>query len=206
MFTASGYGPGGLTLSPWFCLPLQSPMVVLTSPCWFTKNRPPFRVPVSANWRHASPQLYGVIGAYDGQWQPSQSEQRVQGNLLMWLCWICIRCVMEKFDFQNTACFRFLSVNVTGASMPGIVALWLLYEAKNERLILVIAANSDSIFKRFMNAMNRLNLAKRSELAQNAWVELKRSGELEWCYSALDINLFSQRRAIAILERSRGSF
>jgi formyl-CoA transferase len=86
----------------------------------------------------------------------------------------------------------------TGASMPGIAPSGS-YMSKDERYI-VIAANSDSIFKRLMNAMERPDLANDPELAQNDG-RAKRSDELDEAIQAWT-SQHSLKDALAILEEA----
>ena len=77
----------------------------------------------------------------------------------------------------------------TGASMPGI-APSSTYLSGDDRYI-VIAANSDSIFKRLMSAIDRQDLADDPELAHNDG-RAKRSDELDEAIEA-----WTSRRTLA---------
>jgi len=122
-------------------------------------DRPPVRAGISIGDTLAS--LYGVIGAMMAMHHLKQNNGKGQ-FVDVSLC-EAILGVMESM-IPEYGMFGHIRER-TGASMPGI-APSSTYRTADGKFI-VIAANSDSIFKRFMLAIERPDLADDSELAQN---------------------------------------
>lgn len=134
------------------------------------QDRPPVRAGVSIGDTLAS--LYGVIGA-----MMAMHHLKVNGGKGQYVdvaLYEAVFGVMESM-IPEYGMFGFVRER-TGASMPGI-APSSTYSSRDDRYI-VIAANSDSIFKRLMNAIGRPDLAEDPELAHNDG-RAKRSDELD---------------------------
>ncbi|GAA0793672.1 CaiB/BaiF CoA transferase family protein [Marinobacterium sediminicola] len=133
-------------------------------------DRPPVRAGVSIGDTLAS--LYGVIGA-----MMAMHHLKVNGGKGQYVdvaLYEAVFGVMESL-IPEYGMFGFVRER-TGASMPGI-APSSTYRSADDRYI-VIAANSDSIFKRLMNAIDRPDLAEDPELAHNDG-RARRSDELD---------------------------
>ncbi|WP_100635289.1 CaiB/BaiF CoA transferase family protein [Marinomonas sp. ef1] len=155
-------------------------------------DRPPVRVGVSIGDTLAS--LYGVIGAMMAMHHLKVNKGT--GQFIDVALYESVFGVMESL-IPEYGMFGFIRER-TGASMPGIAPSGS-YMSKDERYI-VIAANSDSIFKRLMNAMERPDLANDPELAQNDG-RAKRSDELDEAIQAWT-SQHSLKDALAILEEA----
>ncbi|MBA4503309.1 CaiB/BaiF CoA transferase family protein [Marinobacterium marinum] len=133
-------------------------------------DRPPVRAGVSIGDTLAS--LYGVIGA-----MMAMHHLKVNGGKGQYVdvaLYEAVFGVMESL-IPEYGMFGFVRER-TGASMPGI-APSSTYRSADDRYI-VIAANSDSIFKRLMNAIDRQDLAEDPDLAHNDG-RARRSDELD---------------------------
>lgn len=133
-------------------------------------DRPPVRAGVSIGDTLAS--LYGVIGA-----MMAMHHLKVNGGKGQYVdvaLYEAVFGVMESL-IPEYGMFGFIRER-TGPSMPGI-APSSTYRSADGRYI-VIAANSDSIFKRLMNAIGRADLADDEELAHNDG-RARRSDELD---------------------------
>lgn len=133
-------------------------------------DRPPVRVGVSIGDTLAS--LYGVIGAMMAMHHLKTNQG--PGQFIDVALYESVFGVMESL-VPEYGMFGFIRER-TGASMPGIAPSGS-YKTQDGRYI-VIAANSDSIFKRFMHAIGRDDLANDTDLAQNDG-RAKRSDELD---------------------------
>lgn len=133
-------------------------------------DRPPVRVGVSIGDTLAS--LYGVIGAMMAMHHLKVNKGKGQ-YVDVALC-EAVFGVTESL-ISEYGMYGYVRER-TGASMPGI-APSNTYRSADGRYI-VIAANSDSIFKRLMNAIGRPDLAGDKELAHNDG-RVRRSKELD---------------------------
>ncbi|SIQ88827.1 CaiB/BaiF CoA transferase family protein [Marinobacterium stanieri] len=153
-------------------------------------DRPPVRAGVSIGDTLAS--LYGVIGA-----MMAMHHLKVNGGKGQYVdvaLYEAVFGVMESL-IPEYGMFGFVRER-TGASMPGI-APSSTYRSADDRYI-VIAANSDSIFKRLMNAIDRPDLAEDPELAHNDG-RARRSDELDEAIEAWTSNR-SLKDALQVLE------
>ncbi|UQG57812.1 CaiB/BaiF CoA-transferase family protein [Marinobacter sp. M4C] len=153
-------------------------------------DRPPVRAGVSIGDTLAS--LYGVIGA-----MMAMHHLKVNGGNGQYVdvaLYEAVFGVMESM-IPEYGMFGFVRER-TGASMPGI-APSNTYRSGDDRYI-VIAANSDSIFKRLMNAIGRQDLADDPELAHNDG-RAKRSDELDEAIEAWTSS-HNLADALAVLE------
>ena len=123
-------------------------------------DRPPVRVGVSLGDTLAS--LYGTIGALLAMHHLRQDGG--QGQMIDVALYESVFAVMESLipDYQLNGHQR----ERTGASLPGI-APSNTYPTGDGKWV-VIAANSDAIFTRLMQAMDRPDLAGDERLADNA--------------------------------------
>ncbi|OEY67355.1 CaiB/BaiF CoA transferase family protein [Marinobacter sp. X15-166B] len=155
-------------------------------------DRPPVRAGISIGDTLAS--LYGVIGA-----MMAMHHLKVNGGKGQFVdvaLYEAVFGVMESL-IPEYGMFGFVRER-TGASMPGI-APSSTYRSGDNRYI-VIAANSDSIFKRLMSAIGRADLAEDPDLAHNDG-RARRSDELDEAIEAWT----SQRNlvdALAVLEQA----
>ena len=153
-------------------------------------DRPPVRAGVSIGDTLAS--LYGVIGA-----MMAMHHLKVNGGKGQYVdvaLYEAVFGVMESL-IPEYGMFGFVRER-TGASMPGI-APSSTYRSADDRYI-VIAANSDSIFKRLMNAIDRQDLAEDPELAHNDG-RARRSDELDEAIEAWTSSR-SLKDALKVLE------
>lgn len=122
-------------------------------------DRPPVRVGVSIGDTLAS--LYGVIGAL-----LAMHHHKVNGGAGQFIdvaLYEAVFGVMESLIPEYSA-FEHVRER-SGASLPGI-APSNTYPCKDGRYV-IIAGNSDSIYKRLMNAIGRTDLADDPRLARN---------------------------------------
>lgn len=155
-------------------------------------DRPPVRAGVSIGDTLAS--LYGVIGA-----MMAMHHLKVNGGKGQYVdvaLYEAVFGVMESL-IPEYGMFGFVRER-TGASMPGI-APSSTYRSADDRYI-VIAANSDSIFKRLMNAIERPDLAEDPELAHNDG-RARRSDELDEAIEAWTSS-HSLKDALKVLEEA----
>jgi crotonobetainyl-CoA:carnitine CoA-transferase CaiB-like acyl-CoA transferase len=122
-------------------------------------DRPPVRVGVSIGDTLAS--LYGVIGALIAMHHLRANGGR--GQFIDVALYEAVFGVMESLlpEFSGFGHVR----ERTGASLPGIVPSSTYACADGEWVI--IAGNSDSIYKRLMHAIGRADLAEDPRLARN---------------------------------------
>jgi crotonobetainyl-CoA:carnitine CoA-transferase CaiB-like acyl-CoA transferase len=122
-------------------------------------DRPPVRVGVSIGDTLAS--LYGVIGALIAMHHLRANGGR--GQFIDVALYEAVFAVMESLlpEFSGFGHVR----ERTGASLPGIVPSSTYACADGEWVI--IAGNSDSIYKRLMHAIGRADLADDPRLARN---------------------------------------
>ncbi|MBV0934298.1 CaiB/BaiF CoA transferase family protein [Marinobacterium weihaiense] len=155
-------------------------------------DRPPVRAGVSIGDTLAS--LYGVIGA-----MMAMHHLKVNGGKGQYVdvaLYEAVFGVMESL-IPEYGMFGFVRER-TGASMPGI-APSSTYRSADDRYI-VIAANSDSIFKRLMHAIDRPDLADDPELAHNDG-RARRSDELDQAIEAWTSSR-SLKDALQVLEEA----
>ncbi len=155
-------------------------------------DRPPVRAGVSIGDTLAS--LYGVIGA-----MMAMHHLKVNGGKGQYVdvaLYEAVFGVMESL-IPEDGMFGFVRER-TGASMPGI-APSSTYRSADDRYI-VIAANSDSIYKRLMNAIGRPDLADDPELAHNDG-RARRSDELDEAIEAWTSSR-SLKDALEVLEEA----
>jgi crotonobetainyl-CoA:carnitine CoA-transferase CaiB-like acyl-CoA transferase len=122
-------------------------------------DRPPVRVGVSIGDTLAA--LYGVIGALLAMHHVKVN--RGQGQFIDVALYEAVFGVMESL-IPEFAAFGHVRER-TGASLPGISPS-NTYPCKDGRYV-IIAGNSDSIFKRLMTAIGRADLANDPALARN---------------------------------------
>lgn len=122
-------------------------------------DRPPVRVGVSIGDTLAS--LYGVIGALLAMHHHKVNGG--EGQFIDVALYEAVFGVMESLIPEFSA-FGHVRER-TGASLPGI-APSNTYPCKDGRYV-IIAGNSDSIYKRLMNAIGRPDLAEDPRLARN---------------------------------------
>ena len=122
-------------------------------------DRPPVRVGVSIGDSLAS--LYGVIGALLAMYHLKANGGK--GQYIDVALYEAVFGVMESLipEFSSFGHIR----ERTGASLPGISPS-NTYPCKDGRYV-IIAGNSDGIFKRLMRAMGRADLAEDPKLAGN---------------------------------------
>ena len=141
-------------------------------------DRPPVRVGISLGDAVAS--LYGVIGALMALRQrDSTGKGQVVDVALYEAVFSLMESMVPEFDYYNFVRER------TGSTLPGI-APSNSYVTKDGKYV-VIGANGDSIFKRMMLAIDRVDLANDPELSGNDG-RAARSDELDiiignWCAS-----------------------
>ncbi|MBU2874193.1 CaiB/BaiF CoA transferase family protein [Marinobacter salexigens] len=155
-------------------------------------DRPPVRAGISIGDTLAS--LYGVIGA-----MMAMHHLKVNGGKGQFVdvaLYEAVFGVMESL-IPEYGMFGFVRER-TGASMPGI-APSSTYRSRDNRYI-VIAANSDSIFKRLMNAIDRPDLEHDPELTHNDG-RAKRSDELDEAIEAWT-SQHNLADALAVLENA----
>lgn len=155
-------------------------------------DRAPVRVGVSIGDTLAS--LYGVIGAMMAMHHLKNNNGA--GQFIDVALYESVFGVMESL-IPEYGMFGFVRER-TGASMPGIAPSGS-YTTKDDRYI-VIAANSDSIFKRFMRAIGRSDLADSPDLAQNDG-RAKRSDELDIAIQTWTSTL-PLKEALEVLEKA----
>jgi len=122
-------------------------------------DRPPVRVGVSIGDTLAA--LYGVIGALLAMHHVKVNKG--QGQFIDVALYEAVFGVMESL-IPEFAAFGHVRER-TGASLPGISPS-NTYPCKDGRYV-IIAGNSDGIFKRLMNAIGRADLANDPALARN---------------------------------------
>jgi crotonobetainyl-CoA:carnitine CoA-transferase CaiB-like acyl-CoA transferase len=122
-------------------------------------DRPPVRVGVSIGDTLAG--LYGVIGALLAMHHVKVN--RGKGQFIDVALYEAVFGVMESL-IPEFAAFGHVRER-TGASLPGISPS-NTYPCRDGRYV-IIAGNSDSIFKRLMNAIGRADLASDPALARN---------------------------------------
>jgi formyl-CoA transferase len=122
-------------------------------------DRPPVRVGVSIGDTLAA--LYGVIGALLAMHHVKVNHGK--GQFIDVALYEAVFGVMESL-IPEFAAFGHVRER-TGASLPGISPS-NTYPCKDGRYV-IIAGNSDSIFKRLMNAIGRADLANDPALARN---------------------------------------
>ncbi|MBR9828914.1 MAG: CoA transferase [Oceanospirillales bacterium] len=155
-------------------------------------DQPPVRAGISIGDTLAS--LYGVIGA-----MMAMHHLKVNGGKGQFVdvaLYEAVFGVMESL-IPEYGMFGFVRER-TGPSMPGI-APSSTYRSEEGRYI-VIAANSDSIFKRLMNAIGREDLAQDPELAHNDG-RARRSDELDAAIEAWTSGR-SLKAALDVLEQA----
>lgn len=155
-------------------------------------DQPPVRAGISIGDTLAS--LYGVIGA-----MMAMHHLKVNGGKGQFVdvaLYEAVFGVMESL-IPEYGMFGFVRER-TGPSMPGI-APSSTYRSEEGRYI-VIAANSDSIFKRLMNAIDREDLAQDPELAHNDG-RARRSDELDAAIEAWTSGR-SLKAALDVLEQA----
>lgn len=158
MVRVSGYGQNGpYHQRPGFAAIAES-MGGLRNLIGFP-DRPPVRTGVSIGDTLAS--LYGVIGALLAMHHINVNKG--QGQFIDIALYEAVFGVMESL-IPEYAEFGFVRER-TGASLPGISPS-STYLCKDGRYV-IIAGNSDSIFKRLMHAMGRGDLAEDPALARN---------------------------------------
>jgi formyl-CoA transferase len=142
-------------------------------------DRPPVRVGVSLGDAIAA--MYGAIGALMAVQQRAQNGAKGQivDVALTEAVFSLMESMLPEFGMNGFVRER------TGASLPGIVPS-NTYTTRDGAYV-VIGANGDSIFKRFMNAIGREDLANDPTLASNDG-RVKRTEELDevigaWCRS-----------------------
>ena len=140
-------------------------------------DRPPVRVGVSLGDAIAA--LYGAIGALMALHHRNANGGK--GQIIDVALYEAVFSLMESMlpEFAMTGFVR----ERTGSSLPGIVPS-NTYTTKDGKFV-VIGANGDSIFKRFMRAIGRADLADDPTLETNAG-RVIRTDELEhiianWC-------------------------
>jgi formyl-CoA transferase len=122
-------------------------------------DRPPVRVGVSIGDTLAA--LYGVIGALLAMHHVKVNQGK--GQFIDVALYEAVFGVMESL-IPEFAAFGHVRER-TGASLPGISPS-NTYPCKDGRYV-IIAGNSDGIFKRLMNAIGRADLANDPSLARN---------------------------------------
>jgi formyl-CoA transferase len=122
-------------------------------------DRPPVRVGISIGDTLAS--LYGVIGALMAMHHHKVNGG--QGQFIDVALYEAVFGVMESLLPEYSALGHVRER--TGASLPGIVPS-NTYACRDGNFV-IIAGNSDAIFKRLMLAMGRTDLANDPELARN---------------------------------------
>lgn len=142
-------------------------------------DRPPVRVGVSLGDAIAA--MYGAIGALMAVQQRAQNggKGQIVDVALTEAVFSLMESMLPEFGMNGFVRER------TGASLPGIVPS-NTYTTRDGAYV-VIGANGDSIFKRFMNAIGREDLANDPTLASNDG-RVKRTEELDevigaWCRS-----------------------
>lgn len=122
-------------------------------------DRPPVRVGVSIGDTLAS--LYGVIGALMAMYHLKVNGGK--GQFVDVALYEAVFGVMESLipEFSGMGHIRERS----GSSLPGISPS-NTYPCKDDKYV-IIAGNSDSIFKRLMHAIGRADLAEDEKLARN---------------------------------------
>lgn len=140
-------------------------------------DRPPVRVGISLGDAVAS--LYGVIGALMAlrQREVNGGQGQVVDVALYEAVFSLMESLLPEYDIYDFVRER------SGASLPGI-APSNTYTSRDGKFV-VIGANGDSIFKRFMVAIGRDDLANDPQLARNDG-RAARSAELDeaiaaWC-------------------------
>ena len=167
-------------------------------------DRPPVRVGISIGDSLAA--LHGVIGAMmalrhrdatGGRWNGKTGTESVAGvgQMVDVALYESVFNVMEslvpEFDYAGVQRER------TGACLPGIVPSNTYTCADNQNL--VIAGNSDAIFKRLMLAIGRADLAQDPGLVKNDG-RVPRTAEIDaaiqaWCHTKLIDQAMLQLRA-----------
>ena len=167
-------------------------------------DRPPVRVGISIGDSLAA--LHGVIGAMmalhhrdatGGRWNGKTGTESVAGvgQMVDVALYESVFNVMEslvpEFDYAGVQRER------TGACLPGIVPSNTYTCADNQNL--VIAGNSDAIFKRLMLAIGRADLAQDPGLVKNDG-RVPRTAEIDaaiqsWCHTQLIDQAMLQLRA-----------
>jgi len=153
-------------------------------------DRPPVRIGISIGDSIAS--LHGAIGALmalrhrdvtGGRWngQTGTACQAGQGQMVDVALYEAVFNMMESLvpEYDHAGVVR----ERTGGALPGIVPSNTYTTAEGENI--VIAGNSDAIFKRLMSAMGREDLANDPQLANNAG-RVPRTQEIDeaiqqWC-------------------------
>jgi formyl-CoA transferase len=142
-------------------------------------DRPPVRVGVSLGDAIAA--MYGAIGALVGVQNRAANggKGQVVDVALTEAVFSLMESMLPEYGMNGFVRER------TGASLPGIVPS-NTYTTRDGAYV-VIGANGDSIFKRFMNAIGREDLANDPTLATNDG-RVKRTEELDqvigaWCAS-----------------------
>ncbi len=142
-------------------------------------DRPPVRVGVSLGDAIAA--MYGAIGALMAVQQRAQNggKGQIVDVALTEAVFSLMESMLPEFGMNGFVRER------TGASLPGIVPS-NTYTTRDGAYV-VIGANGDSIFKRFMHAIGREDLAIDPTLASNDG-RVKRTEELDevigaWCRS-----------------------
>ena len=144
-------------------------------------DRPPVRVGVSIGDSVAA--LHGVIGAMMALRHRDATGGRVagQGQMIDVALYESVFNLMESLvpEFDHAGVVR----ERTGGALPGIVPSNTYTTGDDENI--VIAGNSDAIFKRLMLAMGRIDLAGDAQLARNDG-RVPRSAEIDeaigqWC-------------------------
>ena len=153
-------------------------------------DRPPVRIGISIGDSIAS--LHGAMGALmalrhrdvtGGRWngQTGAACQAGQGQMIDVALYEAVFNMMESLvpEYDHAGVVR----ERTGGALPGIVPSNTYTTAEGENI--VIAGNSDAIFKRLMSAMGREDLANDPQLANNAG-RVPRTQEIDeaiqqWC-------------------------
>jgi formyl-CoA transferase len=153
-------------------------------------DRPPVRVGISIGDTLAS--LYGVIGAMMAMHHLNVNKGK--GQYIDVAIYESVFGVMESLIPEYSA--QGFIRERTGSSMPGITPS-NTYQCKDGGYI-IIAGNSDSIFKRLMHAIGRIDLAENVELEKNEGrarnAELIDGAIQSWC------DQFDLSSALSVLE------
>src|SRR5581483_3683084 len=155
-------------------------------------DRPPVRAGISLGDSVAA--MYGVIGALTALHARQHNGGR--GQMIDVALYEAVFSLMESMlpEYDVTGFIR----TRTGASLPGIVPS-NTYTTRDGKY-LVIGANADSIFKRFMMAIGRDDLAHDPTLANNEG-RVKRTEELDGVIGAWAASV-DLEQALAVLEKA----
>jgi formyl-CoA transferase len=155
-------------------------------------DRPPVRSGVSIGDTLAS--LYGVIGALMAMHHLGRNPG--QGQFIDVALYESVFAVMESL-IPEFSLFQHVRER-SGASLPGISPS-STYPCSDGQYV-IIAGNSDSIFKRLMLAIGRIDLAEDAELAHNDG-RVARNAMLDEAISAWT-STHSRDHVLAVLEKA----